>query len=131
MPVSITLRQAVKHTVRGTCTMRFDADAFGCSSKVFAIEVLPKTADPRNPNIRFSHVCSPAELTEFPEDEASGGSCYFRTDSVEFIFDNNLLVDHVSLNMHNDVRRLADELNELDVSDSDAGVVTVTEFGQL
>jgi len=129
MAVSITLTQTVKHTGRGTCSMRFDAVALGCSSKVFAIEVLPRTADPKNPNVRFSHVCSPSELTEFPADEPSGGSCYFRTDSVEFVFDNSMLVDHVSLNMHNDIRRLASELNELDASDS-SGVVTVTEFGK-
>lgn len=132
MSVSITLTQTVRHTVRGTCALRFDAVAFGCSSKVFAIEVLPKTADPKNPHVRFSHVCSPAELSEFPEDEPAGGSCYFRVDSVEFLFDNSDLVDHVSLNMHNDVRRLSEELNELDEqSDSAAGVVTVTEFGQI
>ena len=128
MAVSITLTQTIRHTAAGTCLMRFDAVAYGCSSKVFAIEVLPKTADPRNPHVRFSHVCSPSELTEFPEDEPAGGSCYFRTDSIELVFDNSLLVDHVSLHMHSDVGRLADELNELDSSDSSSGIVTVTVF---
>ena len=128
MAVSITLTTTSKHTEHGTCSLKFDATAFGCSSKIFAIEVLPKTADPRNPHVRFSHVCSPSELVEFPEDEPSGNSCYFRTDSVEFVFDNSLLVDHVINHMRGDVGHLANELNELDVSDSEAGTVSVFTF---
>ena len=128
MAVSITLTQTVRHTEKGTCSLRFDAVALGCSSKVFAIEVLPKTADPKNPHVRFSHVCSPAELVEFPEDEPTGGSCYFRTDSVEFVFDNSLLIDHVSANMRRDIGHLASELNELDISDSTDGTVSVFSF---
>ena len=113
MNASITLNYTVKRTTKGTISLAFTTVAYAISPKVFAIEVLPKSADPENPNYRFSHVCSPAELVEFPEDEP-GDNCYFRTDAVEFIFDTDKITGHVISNMKEDIARLVTEFNRLE-----------------
>ena len=123
MAVSITLNHTIKKTPKGTVSMQLDVVAFGISSKVFAIEVFPKSADSQAPNCRFSHVCSPSELIEFPEDEP-GDACYFRTDSVEFIFDNDLVIDHVLNNVNGDLDNLVKEFNAIE---SDSVVIEGTD----
>ena len=45
------------------------------ASAVFAIEVLPRSTDSLDPIYRFSHVCSPSELVEFPDYEPED-ECY-------------------------------------------------------
>lgn len=123
MAVSITLRHEVRETRKGTVSLKFTAVADGISSKVFAIEVLPKSADSCAPNYRFSHVCSPAELAEFPEDEPVD-NCYFRVNEVEFIFDTPKMVEHVVGNMKADVGNLVAEYNELESASPVTTVVT-------
>lgn len=115
MPISITLNHTIKRTPKGTVSLQLGVVSFGLSSKVFAIEVLPKSSDTMAPNYRFSHVCSPAELLEFPED-VPGDACYFRTDSVEFIFDTDSIIDHVLNNVKSDIANLVKEYNALDTT---------------
>lgn len=123
MPVSITLNHEIRKTAKGTTSMELNVLAFGVSSKVFAIEVLPKSADFQAPNYRFSHVCSPAELIEFPEDEP-GDACYFRTDSIELVFDDDSVIDHVLDNIRGDMDNLVKEFNSLE---SDSVVISGTD----
>lgn len=118
MDISITLTYDITRTPRGTVSLKFLSVAYGVSSKIFAIEVLPKSADPEAPNVRFSHVCSPAELVEFPEDEPVD-NCYFRTDAVEFIFDTDKMVDPVVANMKADVAKLVREYKALESAKPD------------
>jgi hypothetical protein len=125
MPASITLDHTILKTDRGTVKLVFKATGQDISSKVFAIEVLPKSADPSNVNYRFSHVCSPMELNEFPEDEPFGG-CYFRVDEIGMIFDTPDLVDHVIFNMRKDIKLLADEYNALENTTPITGTYTAS-----
>lgn len=123
MAASITLNYSVKKTDKGTVSLTFNAVGYDISSNVFAIEVFPKSADPTLYNYRFSHVCSPAELIEFPENEPLDSS-YFRTDSIELIFDTDALVPHVVNNMKHDVKHLVDEFNALEEIEPDTTSVT-------
>lgn len=116
--INLNLQKTVRTTEKGYTTLRLDVIAFGMPDKIFAIEVIPNSADPKNSNIRFSHVCSPAELNEFPEDEPHD-SCYFRVNSIEMTFDSYDMVDHVMRNMTADIRKLVNALRELEVATPD------------
>ena len=113
MPASITLSKTVTETASGTVKLVLSCIATDVSPKVFAIEVLPSSADAPAPIYRFSHICSPAEMEEFPAD-VPGENCYFRTDSIEMIFDTPKILDHVITNVENDIAKLVHELNALD-----------------
>ena len=122
MSASITLTYTIKQTREGAVSLSFRAVGFEMDGAVFAIEVLPKSADPANPNYRFSYVCSPSELIEFPRDNP-GDWYYFRVDNIELIFDTDQMVPHVIYNMRHDVAKLANAYRELE----DAQEVTRTE----
>ena len=124
--ISITLNTVVKRTDKGTTSVTFRATGYQVSSSVFAIEVLPRSADFTAPNYRFSHVCSPQELVEFPEG-VPGDCCYFRTDTIELIFDTPDPIGHVSANMQADIANLVRELIALEEATPQATTVTFDE----
>lgn len=113
MSASITLSKTVTETESGTVKLVLSCTATDVSPKVFAIEVLPSSADAPAPIYRFSHICSPAEMEEFPAD-VPGENCYFRTDSIEMIFDTHKILDHVIANVESDIAKLVRELNALE-----------------
>lgn len=113
MAASITLTNSITMTAAGTVKLQLTVSASGISPKVFAIEVFPKSADDAAPVLRFSHVCSPAELIEFPEDEPLD-NCYFRTDDITMIFDTAVIAESVLSHVKHDIRHLAAEYNALD-----------------
>lgn len=112
MTASLTLNSEVRTTRKGTTSLKLFVVGYGMSPKVFAIEVLPGSADKLAPKVRFSHVCSPAELAEFPED-IPGDCCYFRVSEIEMVFDTKDFVEHVMANMKKDIGKLVREYNEL------------------
>ena len=112
MTASLTLNSEVRTTRKGTTSLKLFVVGYGMSPKVFAIEVLPGSADKLAPKVRFSHVCSPAELAEFPED-IPGDCCYFRVSEIEMVFDTKDFVEHVMANMKKDIAKLVREYNEL------------------
>ena len=116
MSVSATLAYATKYSETGAVSLTLTVTAYGMSPKVFAIQALPKSADPMARPVRFSHVCSPMELTEFPEDEP-GNNCYYRVDQVSLVFDDDALVDHVLDNMRTDIGKLVRALNGLETAE--------------
>lgn len=81
-------------------------------NEVFAIEVLPKSRDPRNVNYRFSHVCSLSELVEFPPEE-DPEMCYFRTDDIEMLFDNINIALRTRDALISDIHKLVDLYNAM------------------
>ena len=81
-------------------------------NEVFAIEVLPKSRDPRNVNYRFSHVCSLSELVEFPPEE-DPEMCYFRTDDIEMLFDNINIALRTRDGLISDIHKLVDLYNAM------------------
>ena len=109
---TIQLSQSTVSTTKGTTKITITTVGNNIDSAVFAIEVLPRTAYDLNPIYRFSHVCSPAELVEFP-DEEPGDNCYFRTDSITMIFDTAIMAENVLRNVEADVNRLVQEYNQL------------------
>ena len=117
MTATVRLTHTVRRTSNGTVSLTFLAEGTNISSKIFAIEVLPKSADPEAPNYRFSHICSPSELIEFPADDPAD-SCYFRVDEIEIIFDTDKLVDSVIQHMQEDIRHLVNEYNALETADA-------------
>lgn len=123
MPSSLRLDRSVKITDRGTTSVTFRAVGDEMTSKVFAIEVLPGSADKSCPHYRFSHVCHPSELLEFPETELEDYS-YFRTDEIEMIFDTPTPVEAVTARIASDMRYLVHEYNDLsDLDDEQASIV--------
>ena len=95
-------------------------------SEVFAIEVLPKSRDPKNVDYRFSHVCSLSELIEFPSEETED-ECYFRTAEIEMVFDVMTLALKVRDNILADVNNLVLLYNQM--SDLEVQGTTVTISG--
>lgn len=91
----------------------------------FAIEVLPKSKDPKNVNYRFSHICNLSELVEFPDTE-DPNMCYFRTDSIELILDTMSIALLVRDNILADITRLVKAYNQMNNAEVAGGTVTIT-----
>lgn len=123
MTASLTLNSEVRTTRKGTTLLKLFVVGLDISPKVFAIEVLPSSADKLAPQVRFSHVCSPAELAEFPED-VPGDCCYFRVSEIEMLFDTPAFVEHVMKNMRHDINKLVNEYNELKTAVPETDSVT-------
>ena len=99
-------------TAKGSIYVKVKTTSKSLPQKVFAIEVLPASKDKATKKYRLSHVCSPAELEEFPED-FDEESCYFRTDEIEMIFDTAKIAKLVIDQLRADVARLDTECTEL------------------
>lgn len=124
MSISLTLRRNIKRTDNGTVSLSIDAMALDMSPCIFAIEVMPASADVTAKQLRFSHVCSPSELSEFPEREP-GDSTYFRIDSIEMVFDTDAYLDKVWNCIQKDASRLVRELKALQSADPQTDVVII------
>ena len=107
--ISLSLKHDIAKTKKGTVKLSLKVEATGMPSEVFAIEVLPKSADKYAPTARFSHICSPAELVEFPAVEA-GENCYYRINEMEMIFDSSTNAELVLANIKADLTKLVKEL---------------------
>ena len=113
MPVSISLVDSISMTQQGTVKLELVSEGVNMSGKVFVIEVLPSSADPENPECQFSHVCSPMELYEIPEDEPGDG-IYFRTDRISMVFDVVKIAEQALDTIRCKVEHLVMELNALE-----------------
>lgn len=122
MAIKITLYHDVLTTDRGTVKLILQTRAEDISSNVFAIEVIPKSADVATPIYRFSHICSPAELVEFPED-LPADNCYFRACDIEMIFDNKRLAHATLQTIIGDIKALVTEYKGLGEAEPDSGTV--------
>lgn len=125
MAIEITLTSTLTTTEKGTVKLDLHTDGTqDVTSKIFAIEVLPRSADKLAPIYRFSHICSPAELTEFPDDQP-GCSCYFRVDDITLIFDTPVHANLVLETVKGDIKKLVSELRALEANE---GVIDTTTF---
>lgn len=107
--ISLELTHDIAKTKKGTVKLSLKVATTGMPSEVFAVEVLPKSADKYAPTTRFSHICSPAELVEFPALEP-GENCYYRINEMEMIFDSSTNADLVLANVKKDLSKLVAEL---------------------
>lgn len=84
------------------------------SARIFAYEVLPLRPgeDPTTPAGYFSHVCSPADLEEFPELAAWVNSSppFFRLESVDLVFRSRELAEEAYSTLAARVQQLCDSL---------------------
>ena len=123
MAISITLTHSIKQTDKGTVKLELQTTATDTTEKVFAIEVLPRCADSLAPLFRFSHICSPSELVEFP-DTVPGCACYFRTDEITMIFDTPVNAELVLQNIEKDIAKLVSELKILEDQPVESDTIT-------
>ena len=120
----LTLSIHFSKTQKGTTQLQIVATGDGITSNVFAIEQLPTSADPPEPIYRFSHVCSVAELVEFPDDP-SPESSYFRTNDITMIFDTARYAQQVMECIQMDVDKLLQEYNIVQELPVDGSTVTL------
>lgn len=125
MSISISLTTSIAMTQAGTTRLEVTAIGANITGKIFAIETLPSSSDSENPNVRFSHVCSPMELYEFPEDESLDGSVYFRVDSISMVFDVPIQAEQVLETLRGKVERLVYEMNALESTGISIGSLSV------
>lgn len=119
--VEIT-KETVK-TDKGAVKLTITTVGTNITSAVFAIEVIPRSSDSLDPLYRFSHVCSPSELVEFPDYEPED-ECYFRTDCIEMVFDTAVLAELTYQSIEKDVNALVREYNQLFALQDAGGVVS-------
>ena len=113
MSVSIKLNHKITTARKGHTKLHLYVEAEDISPKIFAIELLPRSADKLKPLYRFSHVCSPSEMVEFP-DSVPGDNCYFRTDDITMIFDTVTLASAVLDRVQHDIRTLVNAYNDFE-----------------
>lgn len=112
MAAYITLNTDMKQASGGNVRLMLWTNAAGMSNKVFAIEVLPRSADPTTARYRFSHICSVSELVELP-DYDNGDTPYFRTNAVDFILEHASQVTPILRHMRADIKQLSSDYNAL------------------
>jgi len=120
---TITLTKEIVTTDRGAVKLTITAASEIMQSAVFAIEVIPRSSDTLDPLYRFSHVCSPSELVEFPDYEPED-ECYFRVNCIEMIFDTAVLADATYHSIEKDVNALVKEYNQLFALQDAGGVIS-------
>jgi hypothetical protein len=125
MSASLSLKRAIKITDNGTTLVTFTAIGEEMTSDVFAIEILPGSADPTCSHYRFSHVCHPSELLEFPTEETLDYS-YFRTNEIEMIFDTPTPVECLTSRIVADLRHLMREYNEFSELDDTESTIVIS-----
>lgn len=118
MAAYITLNTDMKRASGGNVRLMLWTTGLGMSNKVFAIEVLPRSADPNTARYRFSHICSVSELVELP-DYDNGDTPYFRTDAVDFLLEHASQVTPILKHMRADIKRLMTDYNVLHEHDED------------
>lgn len=109
---NINLNTKVTLTEGGSIYVEMKTFSLTIPYKVFAIEVLPKSRDKYTPEYRLSHICSPVELAELPEDEPDDSS-YFRTDEISMLFDTPIIADEAIKLITNDITKLDNEYSTL------------------
>lgn len=123
MAAYITLNTDMKQAPGGNVRLMLWTTGLGMSNKVFAIEVLPRSADPNTARYRFSHICSVSELVELPDTD-TGDTPYFRTDAVDFLLEHASQVTPILRHMRADIKRLMDSYNVLHEHDEDGIIQT-------
>lgn len=114
MSKSISLVKAITITETGKAKLDIRAEGVNMTGKIFAIQVLPASADPENPEYMFSHVCTPMELYEFPENPQDSDLIYFRTDDIELLFDTVAMAERTLRVIMSRVEHLIFDMNALE-----------------
>ncbi len=119
MARSIKIRWASSHYVYGQddgVRVRFDVVCAGeMDTKVFAYRMLPLSPNGGAEGF-FSHICSPVDLEEYPEDGPLAGTSpeWFRLSYVDVLVRSVTEAEDFIAIVRDDVRRLVSTLNKMD-----------------
>lgn len=102
---TLTLTYSITTVAADTYKLHVESVGSDMPGEIFAIEVLPLSADAMNSNLRFSHVCCYSELLEFPAEQSVDAS-YFRVSEIDLIFDNADMMQKAVDNISADARKL-------------------------
>lgn len=90
------------------------SEVSGVDNALFAYQVMPTVGGGTEYGARFSHVCSPADIEEFPKDAADPGKDFFRLTEVDLIFRNLKLLEDAWDKLQNDFTELVRTLNNME-----------------
>ena len=129
---SLNIESNITHLAQGACKLHIVVTSENnMPDGVFAIEVLPKSRDPKSVNYRFSHVCSTAELVEFPPEE-DPDMCYFRTNDIELVFDTITIAKLTEANIIKDINSLVltwNQIHDIEIQGTTITISGTTESG--
>lgn len=120
-PRGITIRWSSSHyriNVDDGVRVRIEVEcATGMDTKVFAYRMLPLNQNTGQASAHFSHVCSPPDLADFPEDEPRVGYSpeWFRLDYIDVLLRSVAEAQELIRIVQEDVRSLKLTLDKMDV----------------
>lgn len=88
------------------------SEAEGMTEKIFVRQRLPVVPYQEAVRSIFSNVAQPSDLVDYPEDEPSGTSTYFRTGSLDLEFKSADLLASSLTRLEGDIRNLVLAMNE-------------------
>jgi len=122
---SINIVSDIVQLPSGVIKLTFDTSSEDMPAAVFAIEVLPTSRDPLDVKYRFSHICSMQELIEWPSEEDPELS-YFRTNSIEMIFDIVEMAIETQRLIKADINKLVLQYNQLNDPEITGTTITIS-----
>lgn len=74
----------------GLCRLRVwvSKAAEGEDPNIFVTEIMPPRHQDEELSIRFSHIASPTDMTQYPIEEPGTGGFYYRTRGADLLFDS-------------------------------------------
>jgi hypothetical protein len=88
-------------------------EVVGVDDALFAYQVVPTVGGGTEYSARFSHICSPADIEEFPKGAAESGKDFFRLTEIDIIFRNLKLLEDAWEKIQNDFTELVRTLENM------------------
>lgn len=88
-------------------------ETVGVDDALFAYQVVPAVGGGTEYGARFSHICSPADIEEFPRDAAESGKDFFRLTEIDIIFRNLKLLEDAWEKIQSDFTELVRTLENM------------------
>jgi len=86
----------------------------GVDDALFAYQVMPPAGGGTEYGAEFSHVCSPADIEEYPRDAPVSGKDFYRLTEIDIIFRNLKLLEDAWEKIQNDFTELVRTLENMD-----------------
>lgn len=125
--ITYSIQQISTHCVRLSLTA---SNPVGTETQeeIFAVEILPLTANPADATVRFSHVCDLADMNDFPT-VRNNDYAYYRVGAVQLVLRNRLQADHVLKDLLAAVKSLMQQYTVYENTSSTAESTTITIAG--
>lgn len=85
----------------------------GIDDALFAYQVVPPAGGGTEYGAKFSHVCSPADVEEYPKDAPGSGDNFYRLAEIDIIFRNLKLLEDAWEKIQNDFTELVRTLEHM------------------